>query len=94
MSYSDSGCPLFEPSDGARLAIEVQRGGLSEEREARHVQLAGNRQGLIALATAMLALAESSDPEHHLHLDDLYEGVVHSPERIGLTIAKLPEMKQ
>jgi hypothetical protein len=91
--YSDSGCPLFLPGENARLGIEVHEGGAGPAGEAliRQVELAGNRQGLIGLATAILALAESSGSDHHLHLDDLYKGVIDSPQGFWLTIVKLEE---
>ena len=93
LNYSEGGCPLFLPGDKARLIIEVHEGGSGPTGETlmRHVGLAGSKQGLIDLATAILALAESPGSHHHLHLDDLYEGVVNSPQGFWLTIAKLPE---
>ena len=91
LSYSDSGCPLFLPETGAKLIVEVQEGGIGPVGEtlSRHVGIVGNKQGLIALATALLSLAESTDPQHHLHIDDLYESVVESPQGFWLTIIKL-----
>jgi len=95
LGYSDSGCPLFLPGEKARLGIEVQEGGAGPAGGTlmRHVELAGNRQGLIDLATAILALAESSGSDYHLHLDDLYEGVIKSPQGFWLTIVKLKEVE-
>ena len=96
LAYSDSGCPLFLPGANARLVIGVHEGGAGPAGETpiRQVELAGNRQGLIDLATALLALAESSERDHHLHLDDLYKGVINSPQGFWLTIVKLEEAER
>jgi hypothetical protein len=93
LSYSDTGCPLFLPGDKARLVIEVHEGspGPTGEAGMRHVGLGGNRRGLIDLATAILALAESSGSHHHLHLDDLYGGIVDSPQGFWLTLVKVED---
>ena len=89
LTYSDSGCPLFRAERAAKLIIEVHEGDTGPSGESRHVGIAGNRQGLIALATAILSLAESVNPQHHLHLDDLYESVIESPQGFWLTVGKL-----
>jgi hypothetical protein len=95
LRYSDAGCPLFLPGDKARLVIEVHEGGPGPTGAAqmRHVGLGGNKQGLIDLATALLALAESAESHHHLHLDDLYEGVIDSPQGFWLTVVKLNDVE-
>jgi hypothetical protein len=93
LNFSDAGCPLFQPGKGARLLIQVHEGGTAPVGEIRHVELAGNKQGLIDLAAAIMSLAESTEPDHHLHLDDLYERVIDSPQGFCVIVAKLPERR-
>lgn len=80
------------PEAHSKLIIEVHEGSLGPigQSSMRHVGIAGNKQGLIDLATAILSLAESPD-DSHIHLDDVYKGIVDSPEGFWLTIAKIKE---
>lgn len=95
LHYSDAGSPLFVPGERARLVLDVHEGSSASDGVTvrRHIELAGNRQGLVSLAAAILALAESSE-DHHLHLDDLSGEAVRSAGGYELLIERLPDRKR
>ena len=90
LPFSDSGCPLFEPEDGAELNLILAFRDAPSEigREAmQHVILQGNRKGLRALAVAALALSESNDPEHHIHIDEeVFSDVYQNSDGLSITL--------
>lgn len=92
MPFSDSGCPQFRPEDGAKLEMILAIDDTPPDRDEtlKHVVLQGNRQGLRAFASAILALSESDDPYHHIHIDEEVSGHAYrNREGYSITLQKL-----
>lgn len=98
LPYSKYGCPLFKAADGAKLVLELSIGEAPPGMEGEPMQqvlILGNRDGLKALGAAILAVAEATDPDHHIHIDEEVFGHVYQCEdKLTLTIGLAPDSRR
>jgi hypothetical protein len=95
LPYSQYGCPFFQATEGAIVTLELHLGDAPPGIEGgamQQVLILGNRAGLRALGAAIFAVAEATDPDHHIHIEEDADGQVHHcKEKLTLTIGLTPD---
>ena len=81
------GCPVIQYQEGASVGAKFWKSCKNRPRDI--ISIAGNRNGLVALATWMLALADSDSYLDHQHFDNEVDfGFYHSDSNCELIIER------